>query len=221
MRRTHRMPWIYNKHAMLTVTACLSMAAAISFSGYADAETALTRSYKDYVAPPVSLLAADGKATSFADLVDGSRPVVLEFFYTSCTTICGMQASTLALARKELGPRTLLVSVTIDPEYDTPARLKQYSGNFKAGPNWRLLTGRRGDIQRVLTAFEARPYGDNKMLHRPITFIRPAKGRQWVRLDGLATAKQIVGEYKDAVGKPPPASSTFNSIHESLNRFIG
>ena len=193
----------------------------MTVSGRADAEASLARSYKDYVAPPVSLLGADGKPASFADLVDGSRPVVLEFFYTSCTTICGMQASTLALARKGLGPRTLLVSVSIDPEYDTPARLKRYSENFDAGPNWRLLTGRRGDIQRVLTAFDARPYGDNKMLHRPITFIRPAKGRQWVRLDGLATAKQIIGEYKDAVGRPPPASSTLNSIQESLNRFIG
>lgn len=221
MRHSGSLSLVSRKSVLLGLAACLSMGAAVSSSARADAQAALAKSYRDYVAPPVTLLAVDGKATSFADLVDGSRPVVLEFFYTSCTTICGMQASTLALARKGLGPRTLLVSVTIDPEYDTPARLKQYGSNFDAGPNWRLLTGRRSDIQKILTAFDARPYGDNKMLHRPITYIRPAKGRQWVRIDGLATAKQIIGEYKDAIGRPPPESSTLNSIHESLNRFIG
>lgn len=187
----------------------------------AGADSALSRSVHDYVAPPVSLVKTDGNPLSFADLVDGSRPVVLEFFYTSCTTICGMQASTLALARKGLGRNAITISITIDPEYDTAPRLRQYGSNFNAGSNWFLLTGRKGDIQRILTAFDARPFADNKMLHRPIVFIRPAKGRQWVRLDGLATASQIVSAYQDAVRSPPPASSTLSSLHESFNRLIG
>lgn len=187
----------------------------------AGADSAVARSVQDYVAPPVSLIKTDGNPISFADLVDGSRPVVLEFFYTSCTTICGMQASTLALARKGLGKNAIAISITIDPEYDTAPRLRQYGSNFNAGGNWFLLTGRRGDIQRVLTAFDARPFADNKMLHRPIVFIRPAKGRQWVRLDGLATADQIVSSFQEAVRRPPPASSTISSIHESFNRLIG
>lgn len=185
------------------------------------ADSAVARSVQDYVAPPVSLVKSDSNPVSFADLVDGSRPVVLEFFYTSCTTICGMQASTLALARKGLAKNAISISITIDPEYDTALRLKQYGSNFNPGSNWFLLTGRRSDIQRVLTAFDARPFADNKMLHRPIVFIRPAKGRQWVRLDGLATADQIVAAYKDAVRRPPPASSTLSSLHESFNRLIG
>lgn len=181
----------------------------------------LTRSYQDYVAPPVSLVRTDGKSLSFADLVDGSRPVVLEFFYTSCSTICGMQASTLALARKGFGSNAITISVTIDPEYDTPARLQQFGQNFNAGGNWYLLTGKRADIQRVLTAFDARPFGDNKMLHRPLVFIRPAKGRQWLRLDGLANASQIISAFKSATQNPPPPSSTVSILHETFNRLVG
>lgn len=208
-----------SKKALLCLAAFAS--SIFGFSNGAGADAALTRSFQDYVAPPVSLIRTDGKPLSFADLVDGSRPVVLEFFYTSCTTICGMQASTLALARKGFDAKTVTISITIDPEYDTPLRLKQYGSNFKVGGNWFLLTGKRGDIQRVLTAFDARPFADNKMLHKPLLFIRPAKGRQWVRIEGLANAEQIIAAFKAAASKPPPPSSPSSILHESINRLIG
>ena len=187
----------------------------------AGANSAVALSYRDYVAPAVSLVRTDGRPLSFANLVDGSRPVVLEFFYTSCTTICGMQASTLALARRRFGPNAISVSITIDPEYDTPLKLRAYGSNFNADTRWFLLTGRRGDILKVLSAFDARPFGDNKMLHRPLVFIRPAKGRQWVRMEGLANADQIVAAYNDAARHPPPMSSTVGILHEALNKLIG
>jgi cytochrome oxidase Cu insertion factor (SCO1/SenC/PrrC family) len=132
-----------------------------------------------------------------------------------------MQASTLALARRRFGSNAISVSITIDPEYDTPVRLKAYGSNFGVDSKWFLLTGRRGDILKVLSAFEARPFGDNKMLHRPLVFFRPAKGRQWVRLEGLMNADQIASAYSNAASNPPPKSSTVGSLHETLNKLIG
>lgn len=175
------------------------------------------RSYVEYVTPSVTLQRSDGHKVPLAGLLDGSHPVVLEFFYTSCSTICGLQASALALTRKKLDPATIFVSITLDPEYDTPARLAAYGSNFPVGPHWYLLTGRRADIQQVLTAFDARPFGDNKMLHRPLVFIRPARGRQWVRIEGLTNSDQIAREVRDAVAHPPPAMSFLASAREKLN----
>ena len=175
------------------------------------------RSFVDYVTPSVTLQRSDGHAVPLASLLDGSHPVVLEFFYTSCSTICGLQASALALARKKLDSSTLFVSITLDPEYDTPARLAAYGSNFPVGPRWYLLTGRRADIQQVLTAFDARPFADNKMLHRPLVFIRPARGHQWVRIEGLTNSDQIAREVRDAVAHPPPSMSFLASAHEKLN----
>ena len=175
------------------------------------------RSYVEYVTPSVTLQRSDGNKVPLATLLDGSHPVVLEFFYTSCTTICGLQASALALTRKKLDPSTMFVSITLDPEYDTPARLAAYAGNFPVGPQWYLLTGRRADIQQVLTAFDARPFGDNKMLHRPLVFIRLARGCQWVRVEGLTNSNQIAREVRDAVAHPPPSMSFLASAREKLN----
>lgn len=190
-------------------------------SGMASQQANVSKSVADYVPPSVSLVRADGEKVQFSSLVDGSRPVVLEFFYTSCTTICGMQSATLAHAQEDLGPRAILVSVSIDPEYDTPARLETYASNFQPGPNWYMLTGRRLDILKILSAFDARPLGDNKMLHQPYIFIRPASGRQWVRLEGLADSKRLVSEYRQALANPTPPTSTLTSIRESLNRLMG
>jgi len=187
----------------------------------AGSQSNITRTYADYIAPDVDLIKTTKKTVSFTKLVEGSRPVVLEFFYTSCTTICGTQTSTLAGARKQLGNGITFVSVSIDPEYDTPARLSEYASNFPAGDNWHVLTGKRSDITRILTAFDARPFGDNKMLHRPYVFIRPADGHQWIRIEGLATSKHIAAEVREAIANPPPKSSAWVGFQKSLNRLMG
>lgn len=200
----------------LAMVICAALAPASAGS-----QSNITRTYADYIAPSVNLVKTSKKPVSFTGLVEGTRPVVLEFFYTSCTTICGMQTSALAGARKALGTGITFVSVSIDPEYDTPARLSEYASNFPAGPNWHILTGKRSDITRILTAFKARPFGDNKMLHRPYIFIRPADGHQWVRLEGLANSKHIAAEVRSAIANPPPKSSTWIGVRKSINRMIG
>lgn len=211
---------VLSGHTAQSLKLGVAIIAAFAGAGAASQNNA-TRTYGDYIAPNVSLTKTSRSPVSFAELVEGSKPVVLEFFYTSCTTICGTQTSTLAGARKQLGTDIIFVSVTIDPEYDTPARLSEYASNFPKASNWQVLTGRKADITKVLTAFEARPYGDNKMLHRPLIFIRPADGHQWVRIEGLLTSKQVAAEVRQAIAKPPPESSTWVAIRKTLGRWVG
>ncbi len=75
--------------------------------------------------------------------------------------------------RRELGSeadRIRLVSITIDPEHDTPAVLAEYAERFGAPRGWSFLTGSPEDVERVLRAFDA--WSGSKSSHRPITLLR-------------------------------------------------
>ncbi len=159
----------------------------------------MARSFAVYSAPTVALVDASGQKVRFDQLLAEARPVILQFIFTSCTTICGVMASTLAAANEDIGKLSgdyLALSVTIDPEYDTPERLKEFSEYFPSNAHWRLLTGRLVDIQSVLKAFDAQFDGALKMNHQAYTFLRAAPGRPWLRIEGLMSAPQLIAEYK-------------------------
>src|SRR5882757_1403434 len=58
----------------------------------------------NYVAPEVALIRSDGKRVNFAHELDDGRPVLLDFIYTTCTTICPLMSQTFAEVQKRLGP---------------------------------------------------------------------------------------------------------------------
>lgn len=157
----------------------------------------VSRSEAAYVLPTVSLRNQDGAATALPAALDDGRPVVLNFIYTSCTAICPPMTRIFAELRDKLGAgrgAVRLVSVSIDPEEDTPARLKAYARQYGAGvgTDWLFLTGSEAASATVQKAFNA--YRPDKMGHTPVTFIRRAPGAPWVRLDGLAQADRILAE---------------------------
>lgn len=157
--------------------------------------TAVTRASAAYVTPDVKLVRDDGRAVPLAGELDDGRPVVLSFVYTSCTTICPMISATLAQVQRRLGlarDRVHLVSISIDPEFDTPERLRAYARKFGAGPEWNHYTGTVDASVAVQRAFDV--YRGDKMDHQPITLVRRAPGASWVRLEGFASADQILAE---------------------------
>ena len=88
-------------------------------------------------------------------------------------------------------------------EYAAPAErtelLLEYARKFKAGPQWIFLTGDLEKIVAVQKSFDA--YRGNKMRHEPLTFLRAAPGKPWVRLDGLMSAAQLLTEYKRLIAE--------------------
>jgi protein SCO1/2 len=158
------------------------------------------RSTANYLVPDVRLVRDDGKEVSLAPELDDGRAVVLQFIFTTCTTICPVMAQTFAQLQEELGDdrdRVHLVSISIDPEQDTPARLREYARKVHAGPQWRYYTGTvqaSVDVQRAFNAY----LGD-KMNHTPATFLRAAAGRPWVRIDGFASADELARELHQLV----------------------
>jgi protein SCO1/2 len=156
---------------------------------------AYDRSEQAYQIPAVTLVDQAGHAVRLDELLNGREPVVMQFIFSTCATICPIMSATLQSARKDLeGAR--LISISIDPEHDTPARLAGYAARFHAGNRWSFLTGNPVDIASVERAFEAAVA--NKMSHRPLTFLRARGGRSWVRLEGLSTAAELVAEYRRA-----------------------
>jgi protein SCO1/2 len=151
-----------------------------------------------YTVPAVELVRDDGQPVTLpAELADG-RPVVLDFIFTTCTTICPVMSQTFTRLQEKLGDardRVHLVSISIDPEQDTPARLSAYARKFRAGPGWRLYTGTAEASVAVQRAFDA--YRGDKMRHTPATFLRAGPGRAWVRIDGFASAEELAGKVRE------------------------
>lgn len=92
------------------------------------------------------------KARFYDDLIRG-RTVVINFFYTSCQGRCPLTTANLlrvqALFGDRLGRSVHMYSITLDPEHDTPAVLRQYARSHRIGAGWRLLTGAPADIETL------------------------------------------------------------------------
>jgi protein SCO1/2 len=155
------------------------------------------RTVKAYDLPDIPLVGMDKSRTSLRAELDSGKPVMLNFIFTTCTAICPVMSATFAQVQKALGPERenlRLVSISIDPEHDTPERLKAYAAKFGAGAEWRFLTGTPADVAGIQRAFDA--YRGGKMNHVPLTLLRASPGAPWVRLDGFASAEQLVREYR-------------------------
>ncbi len=92
-------------------------------------------------------------------------------------------------------PDYLMVSISIDPDYDTPRRLRDYAKMHDANDNWVMLTGQFDDIFKVVRAFDAIYKAENKMYHRPLTFLRKGPDANWLRLEGLLSSAALADEY--------------------------
>jgi protein SCO1/2 len=158
------------------------------------------RTLRDYVLPPVSLVRDDGMTVALADELDDQRPVVLNFIYTTCTSVCPLTSQTFADLQRKLGASrdsVHLVSISIDPEQDTPARLRDYAAKFGAGSTWQHYTGTLAASTAAQRAFDV--YRGDKMSHTPVTLLRTSRGGPWIRIDGFASANQLLAELRPVV----------------------
>jgi protein SCO1/2 len=183
---------------MLFCFSCLTLLFwGVSAAPAGAAEARYQRSVERYRAPDVELVNQDGEKIRLRELVETDQPVVIDFIYGTCTTICPVLSAGYVSLQKKLakeGRSVRLISITIDPENDTPRVMKDYLERYRAQPGWDFLTGTRADIDKVMTAFNA--YIPDKMSHYPLNMIRNPKDGTWVRLFGIMSSKEFMGEYK-------------------------
>jgi len=149
-----------------------------------------------YQVPDVSLIDQDGRSVALRSLLDTSTPVFLNFIFATCSTVCPVLSAGFAGFQHSLGDRTarpLLVSITIDPEHDTPEVLHAYARRFDAREGWTFLTGAREDVDSVMQAFDV--YVSNRMDHRPVTLMRRGNSNDWTRIEGFMSVADYAREY--------------------------
>ncbi|HBK90277.1 MAG TPA: SCO family protein [Parvularcula sp.] len=154
-----------------------------------------------YQIPAVSLTDQYGRSVRLDRLLAEERPTLVQFIFTSCTTICPVMGAVFGGAQTDiaaLAPDYRMVSISIDPEYDTPERLREFAAKQNANPEWVLLTGSKEAVMQATKAFDALYQGDNKMYHQPYTFIRWRTSDDWVRIRGLMSITDLVKEFSDA-----------------------
>ncbi len=154
-------------------------------------------SVAQYAIPSVQLTREDGKVVSLPEEMNDGRPVVMNFVFTSCASVCPLLSAVFAEFDRRLGAdrsKVHLMSISIDPEADTPARLREYAHRYKAGPEWHHYTGTIEASHAVQRAFDV--YRGDKMNHTAVTLLRAAPGQPWRRLDGFLTPNDLLSEYR-------------------------
>lgn len=158
---------------------------------------AYIRTLANYRLPAVSLVDMQGRKVSLESELDTDMPVLINFIFTTCTAVCTVNSGTFSKVQEKLakaGKRFRLISISIDPEQDTPARLRDYAARYKAGPDWHFLTGDAARINAVQRALDA--YRGGKMNHAPLTYLRATPVGPWVRYEGFVYADELVEDYQ-------------------------
>lgn len=146
--------------------------------------------------PDVELFGQDGKKVRFySDLVKGNT-VAVNFVFTTCSTICSPMTATFSRLQKELGEKSevKLISITLDPRTDTPARLKAYAEKFERKPGWTFVTGDANRVAALLKALGG--YVDQKETHAPMVLLGNDSKKNWRRLYGMQGPRAIAAELK-------------------------
>jgi protein SCO1/2 len=165
---------------------------------HAAMDAGVKRSLVDVTLAATPMVRQDGTKTTLARELEGNKPVILAFVYTSCTTVCPVTSQILSKAQDLLGAelkKVRIVSISIDPEYDTPERLLAYSQKFEAQAQWQHYTGTLANSVAIQKAFGA--YRGDKMNHVPLLFVNGGAKKSWVQLEGFPTAEQLLKEYRE------------------------
>ena len=143
--------------------------------------------------PAVTLVDQDGRSVELTSFARG-KWVAVNFIFTTCTTICPPMGANFAKLDRELGERlgrdVELVSISIDPTVDTPARLKAWRNKFGVEAGWTLLTGAKPQVDRVLRVFGVTTGSPSS--HTPLLFVGRGSGSTWQRLYGMTPPAEVV-----------------------------
>ncbi|HVF50839.1 MAG TPA: SCO family protein [Pyrinomonadaceae bacterium] len=149
----------------------------------------------------VELLTQDGRKVRFySDILKG-KVVVVNAFFTTCTSVCPPMSRNFEKIQEALGERlgkeVFLVSISVDPATDTPPRLKEYAEKFHARPGWLFLTGKKENVDWAL--YKLGQYVESKDDHKTIIIIGNEPKGLWKKAFGLAQSAELIKLVEDVV----------------------
>ncbi|HEY0142740.1 MAG TPA: SCO family protein [Thermoanaerobaculia bacterium] len=141
--------------------------------------------------PDVAVVDHTGRALHFySDLVRG-RTVFVNAVYTDCEFTCPMLSKAFEKLQESLGDRlgrdVFLLSISRDPERDTPRKLAAWRTRYAAKPGWIVVTGKKKDIDELLRALTGDATGRGG--HEMVTYAGHDRSGTWLRLYGAAEPK--------------------------------
>lgn len=129
-----------------------------------------------------------GRRVRFVRDLAAGHTLALQFFFSDCRGVCPLATARLLALQDALGERlgrdVRFVSITLDPEHDTPAVLAQHAATIGARPGWTFLTGAREDIERLrrrLGVFDLDPLLDaDRDQHAGVLVLGNEPARRWI-----------------------------------------
>jgi len=135
----------------------------------------------------------DGKQLRlYTDILKGNI-VIINSFYSTCSGVCRVTIPVFKQLQESLGERVgkdvRLVSITVDPENDTPEVLKQYAAGVGAKPGWDFLTGDKQTVDQVL--YKLGLYAEAKEDHSNVFIVGNEPTGLWKKVLGIAPPYEI------------------------------
>jgi len=151
--------------------------------------------------PDFTLIDQSGQPVRFSTLTQG-KVVALNFVYTRCALpqFCLRASNVFSVMQRrfarQYGRDLVLLSVTFDPERDTPDVLAIYAARFNADPKmWRFLTGPTADVRRVCALFGVESYLDEGLLNHSLhTALIDRQGRLVSNIEGNQYTPEQLGD---------------------------
>lgn len=142
--------------------------------------------------PDVMLVNQAGEHVRFNSGVVKGRVAVITSFFTTCSAICPLTEERLSHLARLLGHRmgkdVVFVSVSIDPENDTPERMRAWAEKFRVGPGWVLVSGKKEEVTALLKSLGL--YVDRPQRHQSALII----GNQtsgWARVSSWSAPEKL------------------------------
>jgi protein SCO1/2 len=174
---------------------------SLSFVSLAAGQQAIVPSAAEKYFSDVELINQDGERLRFYSDVLKNKVVIINAFFSTCTSVCPPMNRNLEKIQEALGDRlgkdVFLVSISVDPETDTPTRLKEYSRRFHARPGWMFLTGKKENVDWAL--YKLGQYVETKGDHSTIVIIGNEPKGLWKKALGLAQAEELVRIVEDVI----------------------
>ena len=151
-----------------------------------------------------ALVDQDGRELRlYSDLMAG-KAVLIQAMFIECKTDCPLTASILKRIQEHLGERlgteARILSITLDPGHDTPARLQEHARKLEARPGWHFLTGRPEDVETVLGKLGLTAPDRDK--HKPLFLVGNVPTGLWKKVFPLADTEEILAVVDSVLNDP-------------------
>lgn len=162
--------------------------------------------------PDIELVNQSGERVRFNSDVIKGRVAVITSFLTNCSSFCPITQEKLAQLAKVLGDKmgreVVFISVSVDPENDTPERMKAWGEKFHIQTGWSLVSGKKDDVEALLKSLGL--YVAIPQRHQSALLIGNQKSG-WSRVSSWSTAEKLARIVDEHEGAKPGSAAVAGS----------